>query len=526
MGWIAQEGVGVTTTLDALVDALPLDLVPTSALPRPARELTGVHISELLDPTPFLSGGELLLTTGLGLPTQTTPLTGYVTRLIGAGVAALGFGVGVTHERLPDGLRTAAHRAGLPLLVVPAQTPFQAIVKQFFAGQRREESRDLTGALGAVHALVRAATHGEPGRDQARRQVIRVLAGAVEGWAAHIDAAGQPVAVWPRSAAATARQAGAEVARIRATGALAGATFPVGPDDVLLQPVGGADGGYVACGRARPTPTQLRHLTLAACAVLELAARRMTDDTLLRAAAPVVAGQLLSLGLGEAAQAYARSVGRPWPDLVRVGCTVRSGPVPEPSPAVEPSPAIELARHGDDGRVTSVWSCDEASAAWAHLTHHAAASAPSTGRDAGTGVAGPDRGVLGAAVPPGAVATEWRRVTAQAQALPAGRWLDAADAGGVGDEAGAADRALVALAGYPGVDLVATLAAYLAERGRIEGTSVALGLHRNTIRHRLGLIARTAELDVDDPDTAAHLWLALRRAGLAPAPQHPTASQR
>lgn len=50
------------------------------ARPRPdrraaaARQLTGVHSSELLDPTPFLSGGELLLTTGLSLPTQTARL--------------------------------------------------------------------------------------------------------------------------------------------------------------------------------------------------------------------------------------------------------------------------------------------------------------------------------------------------------------------------------------------------------------------------------------------------------------------
>ena len=504
----------MATTLDALVAALPLDLVPTGELPRPARELTGVHSSELLDPTPFLSGGELLLTTGLSLPTQTTPLTGYVTRLVGAGVAALGFGVGPVHPRLPSGLRTAAQRAGLPLLVVPAETLFQSIVKQFFADERHAQSRDLTGALGAVHALVRAATHGEPGRDQARRQVIRVLAGAVDGWAAHLDAAGRPVAVWPRTAGGAARRAGGEVARIRATGALAGATFPLGPDDVLLQPVGGSDGGYVACGRARRSPAQLRHLTLAACAVLELAARRMDDNALLRASSPVVAGRLLSLGLADAALAYAQAGGQEWPDLVRVGCTVGAG--------AQAESGTELARHVTGDRATYVWGCDDAPTEWGKVGHPSdpPSSAPARAR-AQDGAARAARGALGPPIPRGTVDAEWGRIAAQAVALPPGRWVDAARAAPVDDAALGADETIAALAAYAGADLVGTRSAYLAHRGRIEGTALALGVHRNTIRHRLGLIARTADLDVDDPDTAAHLWLALRRAGLAAAPLRP-----
>lgn len=486
----------MATTLDALVDALQRDLVPTAQLPSPARVVTGVHISELLDPTPFLNGGELLLTTGMDLPKQITPLTGYVTRLAGAGVVALGFGIGPVHPLLPAPLRTAAERAGLPLLLVPADTPFQTIVTHFFAGERRAESRGLTGALGAMHALVRAATHGEPGREQACRQVIRVLAGAVDGWAAHIESSGRPDAVWPRSAAGNARRAGREVGRIRAAGALAGATFPLGGDDVLLQPVGTADGGYVACGHRRPIPAQLRHLTLAACAVLDLAASRMSDNALLRAAGPAVVGRLLALGRVDAATDYVRAGGAEWPDVVRVGCAVNGTPLAG-LPHVD-----ALARSSGPERTTWVWAAQEAPAAW-----HRVARASRGG------------GVLGPAVASREVVDELGRVAARTAALAPGQWQDlgAAPASGGDQTPGGevVEQALAALSGYRRADLVGTLSAYLGHRGRIEGTADALGVHRNTIRHRLALIARVGDVDVDDPDTAAHLWLALRREGLA-----------
>lgn len=480
----------MATTLDALVAELPEDLIPTRELPRPARVIAGVHISELLDPTPFLSGGELLLTTGMGLTHQVTPLTGYVTRLTQAGVIALGFGVGPVHAQVPEALCAAAERAALPLLVVPARTPFQAIVTRFFANEQRAENAELTGALGATHALVRAATHGDPLRDRARIRVVRVLCGAVGGWAAHLDSAGRPDAVWPRSAATSARAAGAEVARIRAAGARAGATFPLGSDDVLLQPAGIADGGYIACGHPRPIPGQMRHLTLAACAVLDLAAERMSDTVILQMAGPAVVGNLLALGQLDAATAYARAHVGGWPATVRVGCAVAS-------PGVARD---ELARHSARDRMTWVWPAEDASQAWARLTR-----------------AAQGRGVLGPVIPAARVVAELERVAAQAMSLAPGDWVDLGHSAH-GLEAGDAQRceaALRALTQYRRADLVATATAYLAHRGHIEGTAGQLGVHRNTVRHRLALIERVGDIDIDDPDVAAHLWLALRRTSSA-----------
>src|SRR6478609_9007098 len=70
-----------------------------------------VHISELPDPTPWLSGGELLLTTGMGLG-DAEAQRAYVDRLAEHGLAGLGFGLGFGHDQVPAALRDAAASRG------------------------------------------------------------------------------------------------------------------------------------------------------------------------------------------------------------------------------------------------------------------------------------------------------------------------------------------------------------------------------------------------------------------------------
>src|SRR5437588_6104900 len=69
-----------------------------------------VHISELEDPTPWLSGGELLLTTGMQLDTPEHQRE-FVARLADHHLAGLGFGTGFKHEQVPAALvEVAAER--------------------------------------------------------------------------------------------------------------------------------------------------------------------------------------------------------------------------------------------------------------------------------------------------------------------------------------------------------------------------------------------------------------------------------
>ncbi|HYH60566.1 MAG TPA: PucR family transcriptional regulator ligand-binding domain-containing protein, partial [Solirubrobacterales bacterium] len=71
------------------------------------REVRWVAITEHEDPTPWLSGGEVVLTTGYNLDTQKKQRA-YVARLAEHGVSALGFGIGFDHSKLPAALREAA----------------------------------------------------------------------------------------------------------------------------------------------------------------------------------------------------------------------------------------------------------------------------------------------------------------------------------------------------------------------------------------------------------------------------------
>ncbi|MGA9749680.1 MAG: PucR family transcriptional regulator ligand-binding domain-containing protein, partial [Nocardioides sp.] len=103
-----------------------LGLVQTH-VPAPEREVRWVATSELADPTPFLEGGEVLLTTGLETSGWRSEWRGYVERLVSAGVVALGFGTGLTHRRVPRSLVRAAEASGLNLVEVPRRTTFVAI---------------------------------------------------------------------------------------------------------------------------------------------------------------------------------------------------------------------------------------------------------------------------------------------------------------------------------------------------------------------------------------------------------------
>ena len=69
------------------------------------REVRWLHASELADPTPWMSGGELLLTTGLGMGTSTAKRQkAYLRRLAEHRLAGLGFGLGFGHEQVPAAL--------------------------------------------------------------------------------------------------------------------------------------------------------------------------------------------------------------------------------------------------------------------------------------------------------------------------------------------------------------------------------------------------------------------------------------
>ena len=117
-------------TVQSLLDEVGLDLAAgADAAEAPLR---WIHISELEDPTPWLSGGELMLTTGIPLDSAAKQRA-YIRLLVEHNLAGLGFGTGFSHKKLPKALLDEAKKRDFPLFEVPYSTPFISITEKAFA---------------------------------------------------------------------------------------------------------------------------------------------------------------------------------------------------------------------------------------------------------------------------------------------------------------------------------------------------------------------------------------------------------
>ncbi|MBT2902131.1 helix-turn-helix domain-containing protein, partial [Streptomyces sp. McG3] len=76
------------------------------------------------------------------------------------------------------------------------------------------------------------------------------------------------------------------------------------------------------------------------------------------------------------------------------------------------------------------------------------------------------------------------------------------------EQAAAHARALLAPLTAPLAD---TLRCWLSLHGSWDRTAVALGVHRNTVRQRIGRCGELLGADLDDMDVRAELWFALRQ---------------
>jgi purine catabolism regulator len=117
-------------TVESLIEELGLELAAGHESAR--AHVRWVHSTELRDPTPWLRGGELLLTTGMQL-TEAKVQRELIERLADHRIAGLGFGTGFAHKRLPAALVTAARKRTFPVFEVPYELPFIAITERAFA---------------------------------------------------------------------------------------------------------------------------------------------------------------------------------------------------------------------------------------------------------------------------------------------------------------------------------------------------------------------------------------------------------
>ena len=144
-----------------------------------------VHISELADPTPFLSGGELLITTGMSLDSARKQRD-YVARLADHGLAGMGFGTGFGHKVVPRALIEACEARDFPLFEVPYEVPFIQITEKAFARLVNEQYALLQRSIAAQERLQRIVL-SERGLDA----IVGALSSLIGGAALVFDGRGE-----------------------------------------------------------------------------------------------------------------------------------------------------------------------------------------------------------------------------------------------------------------------------------------------------------------------------------------------
>jgi purine catabolism regulator len=173
-------------TVQSLLDELGLELAAgASASEAPVR---WVHISELEDPTPWLSGGELMLTTGIPFE-NAAKQRAFVRRLADHNIAGLGFGTGFSHSKLPKALVEEAAKRDFPLFEVPYSTPFIAITEKAFARLVNEQYEVLQRGIAVQRRLERLVLE-----ERGLEEIAATIASAVGGTVAVLDGRGERLA--------------------------------------------------------------------------------------------------------------------------------------------------------------------------------------------------------------------------------------------------------------------------------------------------------------------------------------------
>jgi hypothetical protein len=496
--WLSG-GEEVAIPLRYVIDhpELAVQIVPGTTRPEDLdRPVRWAHVSELRDPAPYLVGQELLLTAGVNVPEDPDEIDRYVRGLQAAGITALGFGLTPPmHRELPPALGQACARHGLPLLVVGVRTPFLAIsqvVSVALTGVIQREQRTITAAR---EALTTAAADG-------LEELVTELARRLRGWVCLIGPAGEQVVQRGMPAPLDAR-AGALVVRVRAGQGVRSASTEL--DDgtlVVAQPVypQATASQVLVVGRTERLGRADRAIVAVGAALLGLGARAGADAAgvgaaatsllLDTAAAADVLEEVLGAGPYHVVAGLHCGAG---PDRSASGndwlCTrlgtplVRTGPGPRFTALVSVPPGEHVLdellsrgwlavtgspRHGDRcaGSVVEV----EGLLRRARVLGRPISSGGS--RDLG----------LGALVGPSAADAFAERVLAPVRELDEAR----------------------------GGELLDTLGTWLAHHGGWDRTAAALGVHRNSVRHRIRQVERALDVDLGDPEFRMELWFALR----------------
>ncbi|MGW7091505.1 PucR family transcriptional regulator [Streptomyces sp. NPDC054874] len=470
-------------------------------------DLLWVHTSEMADPYPYLLGGELLLSAGVLL----TDPDHYVGRLVEAGAAALGFGVRPVHETVPRALIEACDREGLPLLEVGPETPFTAIARAVWRLMAEARHRELRRVTRAQQALATAAARPDP-----VPAVLHQLATQLGGRAVLLRAGGEEVHAAGRRPAPEASGALTRLARVVARerpGSPSSATDTHGGTHLSAYALGGGEGLVLALAARRRESGDHTVAGIAVVLLSLLAAPHQGADAAGRSAA------LVRMLLGATPAEVAPLLGSTGPWTV-IHARRTDG---------TPADALTAGALGASLGTALVDAGRGAGEAVRLLLPDDGEGSAAGGEPLNDDPAGPDPRppsarltpqpgwTLGASAPTPVTALDAAdalaaRALAHARATRAPLTVDAPTSGLAAlvppEQAAVHARALLAPLTAPLAD---TLRCWLSLHGSWDRTAVALGVHRNTVRQRIGRCGELLGADLDDMDVRTELWFALRQ---------------
>jgi purine catabolism regulator len=478
-----------------------LGLVVHAGRSRLGNPIEVAHVSELPTAPEWLEGGEFLMTSGLMLDDTGDAWDRYAGQAASRGAAALALGLGpdLRHTEMPERLVVAGHRHRLPLLGIPAQTPFIAVTKAIFAARAEIDRQVLEHSFALQRDLTRVAARE------------RGLTGLVQAW--H-EATGEDVLVLDRRGRPLARSSGFPAGAAKAISAAVPGVRQLA-EEIIQVPTDSGVAGVCAVGATRHAgylarlgpPLELATPavpTLLSLLALEFERRWLLDEPGRRARAGQLA-RLLSAEDDSRAAAQLKALGIQAQSVQGIAIQARTEAQAEEVLAdLTIALGTGLVRRRD------------------RLVEALAVSDP---RQALTAFELSIPVGIGAPAAPGLAARSMRQ--AHAALATSGRTgavveytdgrahdflLSIADPSYLSSFADAV-LAPIDRAGNAGT-LLETLHAWLAEGRSVAACSERLRVHRHTVRNRIQRITQLLGRDVDSVDAQTELWLALKARGL------------
>ncbi|MFI2565009.1 PucR family transcriptional regulator [Paenarthrobacter sp. NPDC018779] len=508
-------------TLEQFLEQLPPELKMLHDGGSGASLLRWVEPSELEDPTPYLPEGEFLLTAGLpflGKGGSAAKVDAYVSRLVGAKVAALGFGIRPYFDAVPDVLVEACRTHNLTLFEVPESLPFAAIGLSFSQLLETDNARVFRQLADTNRQLMRAVLSPRP-----EHELLAALVQRVPVWAVLVGADGRVRARGNSAGGSTGvehsllapmleRLLSGSGPRVEMDGfEETGSALVFGHP---LRSTKDANLGALILGSDVPLTPAQNNVVQSAVGLLELLVRQRTSGSL----APSQLATAMLLHPESLASGGTKHINGLKDLLAQSLSSTRSG-------QMRVVQGVKVDGSVDDGPVREVLQ-------WRRLFDTKLVEITDYGFTAITRLRVDDslladveklgwRLVIGEPTELNGLAAAYQRVsTLRARVLSTGVSARVDEVtwsvtGLLGRDAGTmlASRVLaplLALEPERRDPLLTVLRGWLTENGSWDASAKLLGLHRNSVRRQVGVIGELLELDLNAAQVRAELWIALQ----------------